>query len=280
MSAAASVGQGQSLVVWLAAGAGAAPKATFAVRTVVMARAGSRWLAVFPVPLEMRPGSQTVTVTYRGEGRLARVSRSCRVRAVAYPHQQIRMRAQVARLYDRSVSGEERRIVNRAIHGVEPAPLWRGQFAVPTSGRYSTAFGTRRVRNGRVSYRHKGIDISAPEGRAIVASNDGVVRVAGRFHLFGNCVVIDHGAAVTTLYLHMSALEVSEGERVRRGALIGRVGDTGAATGPHLHWSLYVHGVAVDPVQWTIDPALAVTVDAGRGEGSTSSPRTRSSGRR
>src|SRR4030095_4593059 len=95
------------------------------------------------------------------------------------------------------------------------------------------------------------------EGRAIVAANEGVVRIAGTFKLFGNAVVIDHGAGVTTLYLHMSALDVSEGDSVRRGQLIGRMGATGAATGSPLHWSLYVYGTAVEPLQWPRDPSLA-----------------------
>jgi murein DD-endopeptidase MepM/ murein hydrolase activator NlpD len=252
-----SVAQGQSVILRLAAGPSAAPRVRFQGKEFPLVGAGSVWMAVLAAPLELSPGRYPVAVSYLARGRRQGIARSLRVRYEEYPHQVITMRGPVASLYSRSVTGDEQVVVNRAIHGAEPRPLWSAPFVVPTSGRYSTAFGVHRVRNGRTAYRHKGVDIGGPEGRAIVAANDGIVRIAGTFKLFGNCVVLDHGAGVTTLYLHMSALEVEEGEPVRRGQLIGRMGATGAATGSHLHWSLYVHGTAVQPLQWPRDPSLA-----------------------
>jgi murein DD-endopeptidase MepM/ murein hydrolase activator NlpD len=254
----AAVGQGQSLVLRLEAGEGAEPRATFQRRTVPMLPVEGGWVAAFGFELATSPGKYPLVVDYRSGGARRELARTITVKSRYYPLQHITMRASTARQYNRELSAKARAIINRAIRGGEPMPQWTERFIVPTTGRYSTAFGVRRIRNGRDRYRHTGVDIAGPRGRAILAANHGTVRAAGHYVLFGRAVVIDHGAGVSTLYLHMDKLDVEEGQQVRRGQLIGRMGDTGAATGPHLHWSFYVHSVPVDAMQWTRDPALAL----------------------
>lgn len=98
--------------------------------------------------------------------------------------------------------------------------------------------------------RHTGTDIGASYGAEIVAANSGTVTLAGWNSGYGNCVIIDHGGGKATLYGHMSAYSVSQGQTVSKGQRIGSVGSTGNSTGPHLHFEVLINGVAVDPMQY------------------------------
>ncbi|MDY6939683.1 MAG: M23 family metallopeptidase [Cyanobacteriota bacterium] len=140
---------------------------------------------------------------------------------------------------------------------VTPDQLWNGIFIQPVvDGWISTVFGVRRYYNGEwaENYYHRGLDYAAATGEPVLAAADGRISLVGRvadgFELHGNSVGIDHGQGVTTMYIHLSEIEVSEGEMVRAGDIVGRVGSTGISTGPHLHWGLYVHGESVDPIPW------------------------------
>jgi murein DD-endopeptidase MepM/ murein hydrolase activator NlpD len=130
--------------------------------------------------------------------------------------------------------------------------LWVGPFTVPAEGPITSQFGTRRSYNGgeAQSY-HEGIDYDAPPGAAVLAANDGQVALAEPLTVRGNAVIIDHGLGVYSGYYHLSEISVQEGQQVKKGDVVGKVGDTGLATGPHLHWEIRVSGINVDPTQWT-----------------------------
>ena len=98
--------------------------------------------------------------------------------------------------------------------------------------------------------RSRGITIATEAGAQIVAPAQGRVVFAGRLESFGHTVVLDHGQGVYSYYLHMVSRAVKPGQRVKRGRLVGLRGSEGVATGPHLHWSLVVGGVRVDPLEW------------------------------
>lgn len=128
---------------------------------------------------------------------------------------------------------------------------WDQKFIWPLIGRITDPFGSQRIYRGGVkgAY-HSGIDISNGRiGDPVVAPADGVVTLATKkpFSLEGNFVIIDHGQGLNSALLHLSKIDVHVGERVKRGQLIGLVGDTGRATGPHLHWSLMWKGARIDP---------------------------------
>jgi hypothetical protein len=127
--------------------------------------------------------------------------------------------------------------------------LWKKGFRLPLTGRITTKFGTRRVLNGRASSPHNGVDIAGKKGAPVKASNRGRVTLVDRFFLSGNTVVVDHGWGVSTIYAHLDRVTVSEGQDVERGQLLGEVGSTGRATGPHLHFGALVRGVKVDPLR-------------------------------
>ena len=120
-------------------------------------------------------------------------------------------------------------------------------FAMPLEGRISSAFGYRRVLNGQPRARHSGLDIAANTGTPVVVPAPGTVAVTGDFFFNGMTVQIDHGGGLVTMYCHLSRIDVGEGEVVRRGQLLGAVGATGRVTGAHLHWTVSLRGVRVDP---------------------------------
>ncbi len=120
----------------------------------------------------------------------------------------------------------------------------------PLRGRVTSEFGPRRSPfTGRGEF-HDGIDIAAPRGTPVYATADGKVEVAVYRRGIGNHIIIDHGYGFQTLYGHLSGFAVSRGERVYKGQLVGYVGNTGMSTGPHLHYTVYVHGVAVNPREY------------------------------
>lgn len=125
-----------------------------------------------------------------------------------------------------------------------PSLRWRS----PSRGRISGVFGSRRVLNGEMRSPHKGLDIAAPRGTPINAPLGGEVTLAaaGMFYT-GNTVMLAHGGGLTSIYAHLGELAVGEGERVEVGQLLGSIGSSGRASGPHLHWGVYLGSVALDP---------------------------------
>ncbi|MEN2786824.1 peptidoglycan DD-metalloendopeptidase family protein [Sphingomonas qilianensis] len=128
---------------------------------------------------------------------------------------------------------------------------WRQRFLWPTMGRISTLFGAQRVyRNGEAGAYHSGIDIARATATPVLAPADGVVILAADhpFTLEGNLLMIDHGMGLNSAFLHLSRIDVRVGDRVTRGQLVGAVGMSGRATGPHLHWSLKWRDARIDPL--------------------------------
>jgi murein DD-endopeptidase MepM/ murein hydrolase activator NlpD len=126
---------------------------------------------------------------------------------------------------------------------------WRQQFMRPVAGRTSGLFGAQRIYNGTPGSYHSGMDIAAPNGTDFVAPADGVVTLAATdaFTLEGHLLMIDHGMGLNSAFLHCSELFVKEGDYVQQGQVIGRVGATGRASGPHLHWGMKWNSARVDP---------------------------------
>lgn len=137
-----------------------------------------------------------------------------------------------------------------------PQKFWNGAFLRPAQGPVTTEFGVLRYYNGVFAddYYHRGVDYAGAQGSPVVAPAAGRIALIGReaqgFQIHGNTVGIDHGQGVLSIMIHLSRIDVAEGQMVRPGQTIGAIGSTGASTGPHLHWGLYVNGVAVDPVPW------------------------------
>ncbi|MBD3767568.1 MAG: M23 family metallopeptidase [Gammaproteobacteria bacterium] len=133
----------------------------------------------------------------------------------------------------------------------------------PTAGRISGVYGSQRVLNGEPRRPHFGVDIAAPEGTAVVAPSDGqVVLVHPNMVLTGQTMMIDHGLGLMSIYVHLSDMNVSVGDYVKRGQLIGKVGKTGRATGPHLHWGMTWRDVQIDAAKLVATPTPPSLVSA------------------
>ena len=187
--------------------------------------------------------------TNRGEQIL---SSQIAARARKYPTQRITMRnrATASKMNNTAGLRAERIYVQSRMKESYAAPLWSGSWLTPSRGTPSSPYGRRRYVNGKWWGQHNGSDIKAPSGAPIVASNGGRVVLSEHLPaLRGNCVVIDHGCNVFSLYLHLSKRDVQVGQNVARGQRIGSVGSTGFSTGPHLHWEVRVGWEPVDPVK-------------------------------
>lgn len=152
---------------------------------------------------------------------------------------------------DKSADAEikrEQEDVGRAVNHVSTYEGWKNGFIVPVEGAISGYFGNQRIFNGTPKSPHSGTDIAAPEGTPVKASGDGKVILSGKNYFYtGNMVIIDHGQGLQTIYAHLKEAKVKEGDFVSKGDIIGTVGKTGRATGPHLHWGASLNNVRFRP---------------------------------
>ena len=135
-----------------------------------------------------------------------------------------------------------------AMKPVNPKKLWEGAFIYPVNGKSSGRFGFRRIINGEPRSPHSGEDFSVPEGTPVKATNSGRVVLVGNYFFTGNSIFIDHGLGCYSMYFHLSKVGVKKGQKVKKGEIIGKVGATGRATGPHLHWGVRLNGARVNPI--------------------------------
>lgn len=149
---------------------------------------------------------------------------------------------------------EETRRIASARAALMARTAWRSPWVWPALGRISGVYGSQRVLNGVPRAPHWGVDIAAPTGTPVLAPAAGIVRLAGsNFMLEGGLVILDHGHGLFSQFLHLSRIDVTDGQEVAAGDRIGAIGATGRATGPHLHWGLVVRDTRVDP---TLVPGL------------------------
>jgi len=144
---------------------------------------------------------------------------------------------------------EEQHRLRELFARATPERLWRGRFRMPLDGVHTGSnFGRRRVLNGKPGSPHSGLDLAAAAGTPVHASQRGRVEFAGELFFSGNTVILDHGLGLYTFYGHLESISVSVDDLVEAGAKLGRVGATGRATGPHLHWGMYVNAAKVNPL--------------------------------
>ncbi|MGB8029018.1 MAG: M23 family metallopeptidase [Terracidiphilus sp.] len=143
----------------------------------------------------------------------------------------------------------ERELKDKVFASSAPEPLWSGDFRAPVDAAPTDSFGTRRTFNGELASIHQGMDFRAAMGTPVRAGNSGVVVLARPLYYEGNCVVIDHGLGLFTISMHLSRIDVQEGEHVITGQLLGLSGATGRVTGPHLHWAVRWQNAYLDPAK-------------------------------
>jgi murein DD-endopeptidase MepM/ murein hydrolase activator NlpD len=141
----------------------------------------------------------------------------------------------------------EQEQVKTALATDSQAKLWQPGFVEPVNGRRTGIFGSVRIMNGQPRNPHNGEDISAPLGADVLATNDGIVRLTVEHFFSGKGIFVDHGLGFYSMYFHLSEVLVKDGDHVKAGQVVGKVGATGRATGPHLHWGVKLNGARVNP---------------------------------
>jgi murein DD-endopeptidase MepM/ murein hydrolase activator NlpD len=145
-------------------------------------------------------------------------------------------------------TAREKAMLDRLWETATPTRLWRGPFRSPLDGSARAAgFGLKRIINGEPRAPHTGVDFSAPAGAPVLAANAGTVALSEEHFFAGNSLVLDHGEGLYTMYFHLQERLVRPGQRVVAGEMVGRVGSTGRATGPHLHWGARLLGARINP---------------------------------
>jgi murein DD-endopeptidase MepM/ murein hydrolase activator NlpD len=135
--------------------------------------------------------------------------------------------------------------------GIYPIPLFlEDGFISPVKGAVTGVYGSQRILNGKPRSPHRGVDIAAARGTPVVSPANGIVRLAAQdMYLMGNTLMIDHGLGVVSIFIHLDSISAVEGDRVEQGNIVARVGQTGRATGPHLHWGISVGSISIDPAR-------------------------------
>lgn len=218
-------------------------------RLPVVGGTGERLLV--GLDLEARPGRRRATLRLEGQEGPAELALALTVLPSPYPVQRLTL----PRVYTEPDPAALRRIaaekavVDTLWAGRSPR-LWQGAFRLPLDPPAPlSGFGVRRIINGEPRAPHTGADLSAPAGTPVLASNAGRVVLSADHFFAGNALVLDHGEGLFTMYFHLADALVAEGQRVERGQPIGRVGSTGRASGPHLHWGVRLQGARIDPAE-------------------------------
>ncbi|MFQ5991169.1 MAG: M23 family metallopeptidase [Nitrospiraceae bacterium] len=212
-----------------------------------------RWVGLVGIDMMDRPGTHELMLKVRSADSARRFSYNVLVLSEEFPVQHLNLpKAMVDLDQDTLVRVKAEQKEVRAVLGeVTGERLWRERFIVPVEGTVSGAFGRKRVINGQARNPHNGEDISAPAGTDVRATNDGVVRLAVDHFFSGKGVFIDHGLGLYSMYFHLSEISVQDGNVVKRGQRIGKVGASGRVTGPHLHWGVRLNGARVNPYSLT-----------------------------
>lgn len=219
-----------------------APTARYDGKPVLVVREQDTWRAIVGVPLSVSPGPQQLS----SNGRTLTFT----VAAKHYPEQHITLKntRQVnPNPADLTRINSELAVQTTAYRSFSPGTPSNLLLDKPVNGPLSSRFGVRRFFNGEERNPHAGLDFAVPAGTPIKTPAAGKVILIGDYFFNGNTVFVDHGQGFISMFCHMSKIDVTMGQVLARGEVVGRVGSTGRATGPHMHWNISLNDVRVDP---------------------------------
>jgi murein DD-endopeptidase MepM/ murein hydrolase activator NlpD len=208
------------------------------------------WYAIAGVPMETKPAEYPLELEgVTGTGAKLKFRRNVSISEGHYPSTAITVAPQYVEPPKETEPRieEEQALKKKLFSHTSPDAMWTGRFEAPAQASVSGVFGSARVLNGIKRNQHMGLDFRVHTGSAIHATNAGTVVLARNLFFEGNCVAVDHGQGLITLYMHLSQFRVKEGDKVKRGQLIGLSGGTGRATAPHLHFAVRWQGEYVNP---------------------------------
>ena len=219
-----------------------APKATYQGKPVLVVKEQDTWRAIVGIPLTVKPGNQQISSGGR--------DLSFTVGSKKYPEQHITLKnkrqvnpnpADIKRI------DNELAIQIKAYRTFSPNTPSNLLLDKPVNGPLSSKFGVRRFFNGEERNPHAGLDFAVPAGTPIKTPAAGKVILIGNYFFNGNTVFVDHGQGFISMFCHMSKIDTRVGQQLARGDVVGKVGSTGRATGPHMHWNVSLNDARVDP---------------------------------
>jgi murein DD-endopeptidase MepM/ murein hydrolase activator NlpD len=251
---------------------------------------GTGVLAIVPLSADEPAGTYTLSIDRPG----GRINRQITVAERDFGRELIFLDSARYALIRKSADlARDARVIRATLSSETPERQWSGAWRDPIAGARGTGYGverfyyrasdssrsvsipsTAKVRGSfgadttaiagsdAPGWRHSGVDIPARRSASVVAPASGTVAEVATFVLTGRTIFLDHGRGVHSAYFHLDTILVQKGDRVRQGRSIARVGDTGLATGPHLHYGIYVHGKDVDPAAWKQMPPFVLSASA------------------
>jgi hypothetical protein len=213
---------------------------------------GRGWFALAGVDVEGAVGPSTLRISVRlAKGGTRDLSHTVEIHAAHYSTSSLTVAPQFVTPGPEEMKQIEadKQLKEKVFGASASEPLWIANFQAPVTAEPTDSFGTRRTFNGKLASIHKGMDFRAAAGTPVRAGNSGVVVLARPLYYEGNFVVIDHGLGLYTLSMHLSRIDVQEGQRVATGDLLGLSGATGRVTGPHLHWAVRWQDAYLDPAK-------------------------------
>ena len=209
--------------------------------------------ALIPVSYYEKPGTKSFKINYKQDGKETSQKMFLKIEDGKYKKEEITVSASKVNPKSKEVQERISKEYKEAmkIYGtVTPKSYIDSEFIMPLDSFITSDFGKARVYNGSLKGYHSGTDFRAQVGTELIASNDGVIALVKKRFYSGGTVLIDHGQGIYTCYFHMSDFAVKEGEKVKKGQVIGLSGQSGRVTGPHLHFAVRINGVQVDPLQF------------------------------
>ena len=209
------------------------------------------WFALAGVDVEAPVGSSTLHILVRSGERVRDLSRTVEIHAAHHRTGSLTVAPKFVEPGPEELERiqTESKLKAKVFAASAAEPLWASSFRAPVTASPTDSFGTRRMFNGKLASVHKGMDFRAGAGTPVRAGNSGTVVLARALYYEGNCVIIDHGLGLFTLSMHLSRIDVREGEQVATGDRLGLSGATGRVTGPHLHWAVRWQGAYLDPAK-------------------------------
>lgn len=213
-------------------------------------RACGCWYAIAGIALSTKPGLYTLDLeATSASGNKLQYHEEISVTAAAYPSTTIKVAPEYVEPPKETMARieEEQKVKKQVFSSSADEPLWTGAFKAPADAQTSGVFGSARLYNGVKKNQHQGLDFRVGTGTPVHASNAGTVILARPLYFEGNCVAVDHGQGLITLYFHLSEFKIKEGDKVDRGQLLALSGGTGRSTAPHLHFAVRWQGEYLNP---------------------------------
>lgn len=213
--------------------------------------ATNRFISFLGIDVDFTPGKKILSIvidTEKGVQSVEHVTvtvlkKDFPIQRLTLPESQVTLSRENQDRYER-----EQKTLKKIFADSVHKKIWLTDFSKPLQVEADTPFGVRRIMNDKPKNPHTGVDFKSPPGTPVHAASDGVVAHTGNFFFSGNSVFIDHGMGIYTMYFHLDSISVHQGDMVTRNQVIGSVGSTGRATGPHLHWGMRINNQRVDPL--------------------------------